>query len=189
MVREISASRIILRAIDKIIALLNELKIDYAIIGGMALQVWGRERASKDVDIVINVEGDKREELVNYLRRIPFSIRYPLKRIGKAMLIFSTYGDEETGLPIDLDLFVAETDFETTVLKRALDIDVLGQRLKVVTAEDLLLYKLMASRPIDLVDAESIVEENKEIDRDYLARWAKKLGVANELKKLMKKNA
>lgn len=184
---KIGISRFILDALKAIIELLKDLKINYALMGGIALQVWGRLRVTKDIDIVVEVEKDRLEVLIDLLRRSPFSIRNSLKPIGRSLLIFATYEDKETGFPVELDLFVAQTEFQRETLKRAYEIEVLDEKLKVITAEDLILYKLLADRPIDFVDAKVLLEENrKDIDKTYLKNWAKKLRIQRRLEKLLK---
>lgn len=190
MPREIKTSDILLRALRGIIRLLKGFEINYAILGGLALAVWGRERVTKDIDIIISIEEDKLNNLLDTLKTYPFRIRSSLKRIGESLLIFATYEDENTGFPIEVDLFIAQTEYQREALKRAVEIEILEQKLRIVTSEDLILYKLLANRPIDRVDAEALIEANKDnIDKTYLTNWAKRLGVAKKLKELLKKNA
>jgi len=39
----------------KIVQILENLKIDYFVTGGLAVSVWGRPRATFDIDIVIKL--------------------------------------------------------------------------------------------------------------------------------------
>ncbi len=190
MAKEISASRIILSALESIIKLLEDLKINYALMGGLVLSVWGRERATKDIDIIITAAEEGIENLMRFLRNLPFKIRSPLKRLGDSLLIFVTYEDRLTGFPVNVDLFIAQTEFQKESLRRAKAIEVLDRKLRVITPEDLILYKLLSPRPIDIVDAQVLLEENiKDIDRDYLKNWAKKLKIIKKLNNLLKRNA
>lgn len=44
------------------------------------------------------------------------------------------------------------------------------------TAEDLILLKIIAGRPKDILDAQSIATKNKnKIDKKYLFNWAQKI--------------
>jgi len=190
MPEEIKISKIIFDGLDAVTGVLKDLGIDYALMGGMALQVWGRIRVTKDIDIVISITDEKKEELLSILRKPPFKIRNAFKKIGDAILIFSTFEDKESGFPINIDIFIAQTPFQKETLKRALEIEVLGRRLKVIRVEDLILYKLLSARPIDRVDAEVLIKENiKDIDKRYLRFWAKDLGIYGKLYNLLKQNA
>ena len=50
-----------------------------------------------------------------------------------------------------------------------------------VTAEDLILFKLVASRPRDLLDIQDILFTQGQLDETYLRRWAGPLGVEAKL--------
>jgi hypothetical protein len=50
-----------------------------------------------------------------------------------------------------------------------------------VTAEDLILLKLLANRPKDRVDVSDILFIQATLDEAYMRRWAATLGVAVEL--------
>lgn len=184
MTQEIKASRIMLGGIESVIKLLERLNINYAVIGGMALQVWGRERVSKDIDIAVDVEEEKLNNLINLFKLPPFNLRGDLQRIGNSLILFVTYEDQGTSFPVNVDLFVSHSEFEAEALLRAEEVEIFGIKLKVITAEDLILYKLIASRPIDIIDIQSIFEENKDIDKAYLKKWSKKLGLEKDLSEL-----
>ncbi len=54
--------------------------------------------------------------------------------------------------------------------------------IELATAEDLILMKLIAFRPQDTLDLDTVFERRAaELDRDYLRGWADKLGVAGKL--------
>jgi predicted nucleotidyltransferase len=85
------------------------------------------------------------------------------------------------GRGIDADVFLAETDFQQEVLARRIKAEVEGRRLDVVTPEDLILFKLVASRPRDLIDVQDVLFMQGQLDEAYLRRWAWPLGVAAKL--------
>jgi hypothetical protein len=60
-----------------------------------------------------------------------------------------------------------------------------GQQVSFVTAEDLILFKLIASRPRDLIDVEEILFTQGDLDEAYMRRWARELGVAEKLEEVL----
>jgi hypothetical protein len=60
-----------------------------------------------------------------------------------------------------------------------------GQQVSLVTAEDLILFKLIASRPRDLIDVQDIFFTQGDLDEAYMRRWAKELGVAEKLEEVL----
>lgn len=93
-----------------------------------------------------------------------------LRRIGQ--------GDE----PIVVALLLAITPFEIEALARRQPMRVLGVELPVVTAEDLLVFKLIAGRPQDLADAALLLDLHGDtFDVARLRRWCDAFGVGDRL--------
>jgi len=44
--------------------------------------------------------------------------------------------------------------------------------------EDIVIHKIIAGRPRDLEDVESIIHKNSEMDREYIEDWLKKFSEA-----------
>jgi hypothetical protein len=59
------------------------------------------------------------------------------------------------GVPVDV--LVAKTPFEEEAVARSVSIELLGQHVRVVTAEDLVFYKLLAGRPRDRDDVLDVI--------------------------------
>lgn len=72
------------------------------------------------------------------------------------------------GRAVDADIFIAETDFQREVIARHVTADVEGRSVKLVSAEDLILFKLIASRPRDLIDIQDVLFTQGELDEPYL---------------------
>jgi hypothetical protein len=54
-----------------------------------------------------------------------------------------------------------------------------------VSAEDLILFKLVAARPRDLLDVQDVLFTQGELDEPYLRRWAGPLGVEAKLDEVL----
>lgn len=68
-----------------------------------------------------------------------------------------------------VDLLLAETDYQRLAMQRA--------REGVLTAEDVIVHKLIAGRPRDLDDIASILAAPLELDHAYIAEHAQAWGV------------
>jgi hypothetical protein len=89
------------------------------------------------------------------------------------------------GKGIDADVFLAETAFQQEVIARRVTCTVEEQPVSLVTAEDLILFKLIASRPRDLIDVQDVLFTQGDLDEAYMRRWAKELGVAEKLEEVL----
>ena len=54
-----------------------------------------------------------------------------------------------------------------------------------ITAEDLILHKLLASRRKDLLDVEEVLKVQESIDPVYLRSWAARLGIVARLEEML----
>jgi hypothetical protein len=81
-----------------------------------------------------------------------------------------------------LDLIFATAPLHKNALDRRKPIDLHGTQVSVSSAEDLILLKLLASRPRDFDDVMGIVgNASAPLDLDYLWSWAERLGLQSEL--------
>jgi hypothetical protein len=92
------------------------------------------------------------------------------------------------GESVDVDLFVVQTEFQQQIIQRRIQTDVenLGPTW-IVSPEDLVLLKLIASRPRDLGDIDDVRFMHGELDATYMRRWAERLGIVDELEAQLSK--
>jgi hypothetical protein len=70
---------------------------------------------------------------------------------------------------------LADTIFDQTALERACEVDLLpGKAVRVCTAEDLIIYKMLSTRLRDRSDVESVIRrQGKKLDSFYIEKWLK----------------
>ncbi|MFY9493069.1 MAG: nucleotidyl transferase AbiEii/AbiGii toxin family protein [Minisyncoccia bacterium] len=188
MTEEINPGKLLVR----VAPILDELGIGYFVTGGFAISVWGRPRATFDVDIVIQLVEPKVIPLAKALRKISKfgyidedAAREAIGKVGEFNFI-----DPETGVKVDFWIMkktpTGRPEFGRRVPKK---ID--GQKVYFVSPEDLILSKLLWYRESKssrhLEDVESVFKiSGKRLDKKYLKLWAKKLDVMDVLAKLLK---
>ncbi|MBI4585526.1 MAG: hypothetical protein HY717_16045 [Planctomycetes bacterium] len=121
-----------------------------------------------DVDAVVCVPDETVDDLVQ-----------ALKKAG-----FSCTEEERATFAIDgwlrvrfrgrhADLTLGQTPFDESAIRRRRRAKLFGTEVWVVSAEDLILYKLVAHRYKDLGDAETIATRMRgQLDLAYLRHWA-----------------
>jgi hypothetical protein len=143
--------------------------IPYAIIGGIAVQRWGQPRLTRDVDFTILLPpgGEElalRELVTAFPARIKDAVAFALEhRVLPIEVPDGSEADLSLGLP----------GYEEHVIARAVPYDLGGGRqVKLCSAEDLIVHKLLAGRPQDLLDVEGIVARQGEaLDTAYVRHW------------------
>ncbi|PJC47632.1 MAG: hypothetical protein CO034_01770 [Parcubacteria group bacterium CG_4_9_14_0_2_um_filter_35_11] len=175
----------------KIVKILNNLKIKYFITGGFAVSVWGRPRATFDIDIVVKLIKPQAIPLTRALRKISKEgyadenmIKEAIQHKGEFNFI-----DPSSGLKVDFwvveEKISAPPEFENRKLKK-----INNQNVYFISPEDLILSKLQwykqtqSSRHSE--DIQSVLKiSGKKLNMKYLKKWAEKLGlleIFNELK-------
>ena len=162
---------------------LEAQEVPYALIGGLAVQVHARPRWSQDVDLLLDARESQRAEIVRLMGDKGFEpVPGPPARLAGVVLVQLQRTAHSVPIDIRMDLLFGVGEFHRQMLTRAQPVPLGTRNVRVVAAEDLVLLKLLASRPVDLVDAVDVIRENKaDLDGDYLTRWAERLDVAERL--------
>jgi hypothetical protein len=174
------------RAFHELIAALEKERARYCVIGALALGAWGQPRTTQDVDVLVTLEEKKRDRLLLTLRGKGFSLD---AEWAKANPMIRDRHIRLRWKQIPADLMLSRDAHDLSVLERRRRTRLGAMRLWVAGPEDLILQKLKAGRPRDFEDALSvIVRRGKRLDIAYLRRWARRLGVHDELAYLMRGN-
>ncbi len=154
------------------------------VMGGLALSVWGRVRATQDVDVSLSIDPAKESALTEALLAADFLPSAP-RAIRGHRLVTCRYLKSSRGMPVQVDFLLARGAYQHQSLHRASTVTMGRRRLRVIAPEDLILHKLLASRPLDLLDVQAVVEEQAgRLDWPYLRRWAKALGLTRQLRSI-----
>ena len=159
----------LVEAADELLRFLDANGRSACLIGGLVVSRWGEPRATKDVDATVLVDF-RHEAAVLDLLLSKFASRDPdpVQRaaLGRLALLRASNG-------VDLDISFGAFPFEIEVLQRASDWQVTpGIALRTCSAEDLVLYKLVAARLIDLHDVQSVVSRmGASLDADRIRLW------------------
>jgi len=174
----------VLRTLEVVSKMFEELRVHYAVMGGIAVRAHGLPRPTYDVDFVISVQHDQLTEIFEKLAELGFSIPEIYRqgwvdRVAEMPLIkVETYID---GRAVAVDIFLAETSFLQSVLSRTQRAIVEGLELSLVSAEDLILLKVLANRLRDRADIADVRLVQGTLDENYLQHWAKQLDIEQRL--------
>jgi hypothetical protein len=145
------------------------------LIGGLALQRWGEPRMTQDADLTVlaplGTEASIVDALLDRFRaRTADARRHALEY--RVLLLHASNG-------VSLDISLAALPFEEEVFRRASRWRQIGETwLTTCSAEDLVIYKLVAARPQDLVDIQGIVERQRGLDVERIRYWGSQFAEA-----------
>ena len=155
--------------------------IEYTLVGGLAVGIWGVPRATVDIDFLVSMKTDDYKILkkkVKESEKFIFIYDEPMTFARISFLRATLKSNKD----ISVDFLFADDDFRNEALKRKEIIRVAGFSVNVTTPEDLIILKLLSSRKQDNLDAKKILEIQKgNLDKEYIQKWANKLGI--ELKR------
>jgi len=145
----------------------QHLEWRFCFIGGLPVQHWGEPRLTRDVDVTILTGFGAEQDFVSailksYQPRRPDAEAFALRH--RVLLAQASSG-------IALDITMAALPFEEQMIKRATDVEFTpGLKLRICSAEDLIVLKCFASRPQDWQDVASILVRQgiDSLDWDYV---------------------
>lgn len=155
------------QAFEALVVTLNERGVHYAIIGGLAIIQHTRVRTTDDIDALLRVPDVALPGLFEALRERGFSVD-----VQKNIAEFRDGGFTSVRFEdVMVDLLRPVIPAYEHVLERATIMDILGHRVRVSSAEGLIVIKLIAMRPQDESDVlDLLAAYGSKLDLDFIRR-------------------
>ncbi|HUE73678.1 MAG TPA: DUF6036 family nucleotidyltransferase [Pirellulaceae bacterium] len=179
------------KAIEDIVGLFDSLSLEYAIMGGIAVRVYGIPRATYDVDFTAAISRDELTGLFQRAQAIGYTVAEPylqgwVDQVGgmplvKIRLLLN-------GREVDVDIFLAESSYQASLLSRRKWAKLNGIDAWLVSPEDLVLLKLLANRPRDVADVGDVFFMQGQLDVNYMRHWAPQIGVTDRLEEVLREH-
>ncbi|HOW52436.1 MAG TPA: hypothetical protein PLV42_10395 [bacterium] len=172
----------------RLVERLEAIGIPFMLSGSIASSYHGRPRATQDIDIIIEADLDKTLELFRSLGPAYYVSELAVREACTFQRSFNII-DMKTGYKADI-IIRKKRAFSIEEFSRRLTVRLYDLDLPVVTPEDAILSKLewsLASGGSErqFNDTLGIMQmQGTVLDRDYLRRWAKELGVGELLERL-----
>ncbi len=161
----------------------RKTKTKGVIIGGLAVAFRGRPRTTNDVDAIVFVQEDQWSGFLAKGQELSFHSRVPDPlAFARESRIF-VVRHEKTGTNVDLAL--GATEFELGMLKRASKVRIERTSISVAAAEDLIVLKAIANRPIDDMDILGLLEYSSDLDFDHVRHHIEQLAGLLEMPELV----
>jgi hypothetical protein len=142
-------------------------KVEYMVVGGLAVNLYGIPRVTHDIDILISFEKKNVEQLMEILKALDYVPRVPVEPMlladprtrekwikEKHMRVFSLYHKHNNFKVIDI-MISTPVSYETAKHHRT-SVDVKDIKIYLIGLDDLVKMKKSAGRKQDLSDIEAI---------------------------------
>jgi hypothetical protein len=155
--------------IEKLALSLEGDEIDYMIIGGQAVLVFGEPRMTRDIDITVGLGPEDLARIICITEMADLKIlpEEPEKFVQRTMVL--PCADEKTGIRVDI--IFSNSAYESQAFKRVHRIKVGNAKVCFASPEDVVIHKVIAGRPRDLEDAKGILAKQSMLDYEYIRSW------------------
>ena len=129
----------------------EESELEYALIGGHAVNIWLEPRFTADIDLTVAWDGRALERFRAKLEEAGYRVEVAHGKALPSGPDFIRFVRASAEPPIEIQ--IAKTDYQERTLERA-------QRpsgIAVATVEDLIVLKLIANRPRDRGDLDGLL--------------------------------
>ncbi|MFA5785753.1 MAG: hypothetical protein WDA71_02025 [Actinomycetota bacterium] len=143
-------------------------RIPYAFGGALALAYYGEPRGTVDIDVNVFVSSRQAGRVLDRLERIGCAVdraalRDRIEQDGQARVFWDT---------TPLDLFFSVDAFHESCARRARDVPFGPNSIRVLSAEDLAVFKAIFNRRKDWIDIEQILfAAAPTFDTGYVRAW------------------
>ena len=132
--------------------------IDYALVGGLAVAIWGAPRATKDIDLLIQPQD--RDRAMQAAAGLGFTLAALPMEFKDGTTMQRVTKIDSNADAMTLDLMLVDRSLAAAWQSRA-RLPFGDASVSVVSREALIGMKARAARPIDLVDVQNL----QEVDR------------------------
>ena len=161
-----------------VITALCEEKVEYLLVGDLAVNLYGVMRATMDLDIIVSVEQENLQKVSSIMSRLGFAPRIPsatAEDLANTTLVrswietknlkaFSYFHKKEPFKTVDI-LLVHPLDFNSAYNRRVITtFD--GIELNLIAKKDLIFMKNAAGREQDIYDVKRLTEIKDEDEQE-----------------------
>lgn len=132
--------------------------VRYVLLGGYAVGYYAEPRATKDLDVLVSIEGNNRERLTHALESFgaPSNVTKAAGTLGPSEVIYMGVP------PLRIDILVNADGIDTDdVIRRAKTINLGELSVSLISRADLVANKTASGRPQDIADVAALTSGEK----------------------------
>lgn len=168
-----------LEVLKEVTRRLDRAGIAYMITGSIASNFYAVPRMTRDIDIVVELSA---EDLNRFVSLFDADYYLEAEAVRDAVRNEGMFNLIQNRSVLKVDFIVRKNNpYRRGEFSRRTKVSIENEPLYLVAAEDLILSKLAWAKDsrseLQLSDARNLLKSVKRLDRRYLRRWAKALGV------------
>ncbi len=166
----------------------------FLIIGGIAVSLLTRPRTTQDIDVLSLLDESQWRQFLEKGRQFGFDVRMKdaleFAKENRVLLL------RHIKSGVNIDISFGWLPFEEESVQRKVFHKIGSLRIPLPTPEDLIVMKMVAHRPQDMIDVKSILQAYPKLDRKRTHKWVKEFSdalespeILSDFKKLMKSSS
>ncbi len=174
---------LLLRVLGEIFAVVEGLGASPVIAGGLAVSYWGHPRSTQDIDLAVIVSDE-----IGFARELRQAKLLPAKGgrivdLGFVRVSQWTVTLEEEYVDCEIDFLISNSTYHQEAIGRSIRCEFPGvtRPVRVLSCEDLLIFKAASGRLIDVADIKTLVALHElTLDYDYMRTKADQLKLPSQ---------
>jgi hypothetical protein len=156
--------KLVFEAAQQIQDFFDENKWQFCFIGGIALQRWAKPRLTNDADLTLLTGFGSEEFFIDkILEKFQSRLENPKDFALQSRILLLKIGN------VGIDISLGALFFEESAVNRAVFYQFTPNvKLRICTAEDLIVFKAFADRTQDWADIENILIVQEKLDWKYI---------------------
>jgi hypothetical protein len=157
--KTVDIARNLFDTLKSLCTLLSEAHVDFCLIGGLAVAILAKPRATEDIDLLIFIDEQKKSTIIELIKK-----KFEIIQDNNVMhfenatiwrTILSLPPSDSTGFVI-VDFLLADNEIYRTTVLNPLELIIDNVKIPVASPENLIKIKELSNRPQDLLDIASL---------------------------------
>lgn len=155
--------------LERVAAALEQEGLDYMVIGGQAVLLYGEPRLTKDIDITLGIPPTEVHRVIAMAESLDLEVLVadPVDFAARTSVL--PCGEGTTTLRVDF--IFSWSPYEVEALKRVRRQHVGSALVRFASPEDIVVHKVIAGRPRDIEDVRGILIRSGNLDSTYIRNW------------------
>ena len=155
--------------LEKLALALDGSGIDYMLIGGQAVLLYGEPRLTKDIDVTLGTGPERLEDVLNMVDGLGWRVLVETPETFVRQTLVLPCLEPQSGIRVDF--IFSFSPYEQQAIERVRRVPMGKAQVCFASVEDLIVHKIVAGRPRDLGDVKNVLIKSPDVDVVYIRRW------------------
>jgi hypothetical protein len=141
--------------------ILRNAHVEFCLIGGLAVAIQAKPRATEDIDLLVLIEEQQIQSLVGLLKkRFTIINEKNIMHFENATIcrmVLASPANDEIGIVV-VDFMLADHEIYREAIRNSISLTVDGETIPLARPESLIRMKELSKRPQDLLDIAALKE-------------------------------